>query len=411
MRSKYNRREFVTISAVGVSVLAVGGLTGCGNGGGGGGGVSEPEPVKPESASDEELALQQASDDWDLAYSGADNYWSSLQNTVAAADAKSTEFKSQVITTPEALIEFESKLNKAKSLDNQHLGMVKPEGLSELRESTKKLNDITDVYKDAEDALRNSWNAVKVVNPMKMEFDVVDDDGYSYHVAYNMGATFSVDTTEGKPGQTALYMDISGCSITVKNTTSGKKAPGVTLSCAPLYSIDSFLAAVEKPTYCFAEFGPLNEQYTYSSLSDNWRNRSKLFSPLYINPYDNDPDMHDDFSALGSITNIEIVAGVLNSSYGSYRMWAGTDFEVNESRTMDVRFSQYADYRQTKVKVGEINEEYIDLFKRIVGWAIHLNLFYKGYSDNQICYCLGTANKSSDLGDDWLVYTYNPIPS
>jgi predicted small lipoprotein YifL len=59
------------------------------------------------------------------------------------------------------------------------------------------------------------------------EFDFTTKEGYSYHVSYDIMQPFSIDTTEGKPGEVGLRVDFKESIVKVKNTTPGKKAPGV----------------------------------------------------------------------------------------------------------------------------------------------------------------------------------------
>ena len=72
-------------------------------------------------------------------------------------------------------------------------------------------------------------------------FTVTTRDGYSYQVTYELpkepAVYASIDTTEGKPGYVKVSVEMSANSWSVKNTTSGKKAPcfgGLLLQ--PLYS-------------------------------------------------------------------------------------------------------------------------------------------------------------------------------
>jgi hypothetical protein len=57
----------------------------------------------------------------------------------------------------------------------------------------------------------------------RSEVDYTDAQGYSYHVVYEFTPKLSIDTTAGAPGYVGIVLDGSG-SITVTNTTSGKKA-------------------------------------------------------------------------------------------------------------------------------------------------------------------------------------------
>ncbi len=72
-------------------------------------------------------------------------------------------------------------------------------------------------------------------------FTIVTRDGYSYQVTYELAkepAVYaSIDITEGKPGYVKVSVEMSANSWSVKNATSGKKAPclgGLLLQ--PLYS-------------------------------------------------------------------------------------------------------------------------------------------------------------------------------
>lgn len=65
-------------------------------------------------------------------------------------------------------------------------------------------------------------------------FDFKDKDGYTYHVEYSMNLKISQDTSEGKPGETKIIYDYSGSSISITNTTPGKKSPEYYVDASPL---------------------------------------------------------------------------------------------------------------------------------------------------------------------------------
>ncbi|MDR1183970.1 MAG: hypothetical protein LBK67_04150 [Coriobacteriales bacterium] len=220
--AQMERRGFVALSAVGIGTLAVGGLAGCGNG------ILSSKPVEqeePKEPSVEEQELQQASEEWDVAYGAAETSWSSLQDAISSAENKQSELAVAIITNPESLGEFDQRLVEANALRDQHSDATKPEQLADLREGTENLNKVVSAYEQMEELLRNSLYAVKVFNPLVGEFDVTDKVGFSFHVTYKISDKPSVivDTSRGNPGEVVVEIMRPAATITVTNTTPGKQ--------------------------------------------------------------------------------------------------------------------------------------------------------------------------------------------
>lgn len=215
--SRLSRREFA-IFGVEASIVVLGSLAGCESGTG-----SEIEPI---ASFEDEQALHQASEDWDIAYAEASGSWSLLQDAISTAEEKNAEFLELTIKNPEALIIFEDELENARIIKNQHDNMKKPKALEDLIADVEDFESIVVEYDAATDRLVFAWDAVEVLNPFKGEFDITDKYGYTYHIEYDIEKPVAdVDTTRGKPGEVGVTFKVPNPHMTVTNTTQGKKAP------------------------------------------------------------------------------------------------------------------------------------------------------------------------------------------
>lgn len=391
---RMGRREFVLLGSTGLGTLAIGGFVGCSSASSNGSETGDQE-------------LNRAKEDWHTAFSNAEDCWENLSTTIVECENAIASFETMVIKNPDTLKEFEALLEETKSIKNQHADKTIPDSSPSILEDTEELEELAGVYQNAADDLLLKKSEIIVFDPQKGEFNVVDKDGYSYQVSYDLSPSITVDTTEGKPGQVALYMDLSNCSVSVKNTTSGKKAPGILFDCAPLYSIDLFTDVVENVPFYFATFGALITPIELSSSTSLGDVKKLERENTYANPFDN--DMQGGLSSsspsdFGFISNLDIQAGEKGTASQSYQILAGKDFEVAESKTLFV--GQAYTSEGSKLKLGEIAESYVDRFKKISGWAVYPRL--AGWPSNTV-YFAGSTNKSSDLGDDYRVYTYNPV--
>jgi hypothetical protein len=401
--SGMKRREFVVFGSVSAGTLALGSLTGC---------VPKVTSVNGGETAAESVdqELEQAKTDWGTAFATAEENWKALQESIADSEKAVTEFGTKTVTNPDALTEFEQSIADAKAIENQHDDIVMPSEIPKIRASIATLKEAADNYQDASSDLGTKKSAIKLFDPLKGQFNVTDKDGYSYNISYNLSPSITVDATEGKPGQVALYMDLSNCSVVVKNTTSGKKAPGIVLDCAPLYSIDLFTDVVEDESLRCATFGALAQPVKLDDsvvLSDIWELE---YEESHVNPFDNDNQAgmsSYEFSRYGYIANIDIHAGVVKTTSAGSNIRPGSEFDVGESRTLTIGFAGLATADLVnRIKVGEIVEKYVDRFKKISSWALYPML--KGWPTDTI-YFKGETGVSSDLSITHQLYTYNPV--
>jgi hypothetical protein len=201
----------------------------------------------------------------------------------------------------------------------------------------------------------------------KGSFEYSTQDGYRYLVEYDMHATVTIDSTEGRPGFVVLYFDLSNSTVKVTNKTPGKKAPGLFLTAYPLYLADSFTGLPGAPK--FSTFGPLATPQTYGEFINNWP-ESFEYQALYISPFSN--NVYTGIGTTGGFYDHNIRMGALSSTYGTTHIRPTGQFEVGETRQLDVSFGNFATNIAlgTRVKVGEVDSSYASLFKNIIGWAV-----------------------------------------
>lgn len=72
------------------------------------------------------------------------------------------------------------------------------------------------------------------------EMDLIDKDGYTWHVSWDISQSFTKDTTKGKPGEVGVNVNLAG-TCTITNTTQGKEAPVPSLEFFPV-TIDTSYA-------------------------------------------------------------------------------------------------------------------------------------------------------------------------
>ena len=85
-----------------------------------------------------------------------------------------------------------------------------------------------------------------VIYPFNGNFDYTDMDGYSYHFEYSAKLpSATVDTTVGKPGEVGIVQDPLSMSVTITNTTPGKKAPLPTIKFILLYPDGQISGAID----------------------------------------------------------------------------------------------------------------------------------------------------------------------
>jgi hypothetical protein len=302
-------------------------------------------------------------------------------------------------------------LDEARAVAAPDFSEAPPTTIADITADVTRMREAADLYSGWADRLSvqlAELGNIAIIDPARGEFDMTIKDGYTYHVEYSMNAKFEVDTTEGKPGQVALYLDLSGCSVTVTNTTPGKKAPGIYLDAAPLYAVSVF------PELELVSFGPFATfGYLASPMAIATSTRRDVLEArtgvAFLDPFDNDGEMSSYFSFLGSVGNADITAGVVTQPYGGYHIDGGAEFEVGETRTLELGFAEGASRsltssQYTRRQVGEITEGMTDRFSDISGWALTPVL---ASLDQEVSF-VGARNISSDLGDSLFAYAYDP---
>ena len=172
-------------------------------------------------------------------------------------------------------------------------------------------------------------------------FDYVDRDGYSYHIDCSLNPSISTDSADGKPGYVGLYMDFTDCSVTLTNTTSGKRAPGITFLIYPLYTSD------------------MREM----TGSDNASTFTGSDGIEYVDPFTNapTPDTYE---------RMRIYAGEPYSNYGTTGISDGDELQPNESRELPVRVGHLFTDVETSARMPDILEECADTVKKPLCWAL-----------------------------------------
>ena len=175
-------------------------------------------------------------------------------------------------------------------------------------------------------------------------FDYVDSDGYSYRIDCALSPSISTDPADGKPGYVGVYMDFTDCSVTLTNTTSGKRAPGVSLSLHPIYPSDME--------------GMMGE----NNKSGSVRKFAGPDGVEYVDPISNivDPNTY---------AVMEIYVGEPYNNYGASGIAAGDELQPNESRELAVRAGHTYNDVEPSVRMPDILEEYADAVKTPSGWA------------------------------------------
>ena len=208
-----------------------------------------------------------------------------------------------------------------------------------------------------------------------------------------------------------LYFDFSACSVTLTNTTPGKKAPGMVLTLNPLYNVDDFSDFIiiddgGSLMYEVATFGPLSQPATFDAAPTMDETEEHAYETRYLNPFDNAvTGINPDY---GEVSRMDFSACATHVSYGTTMYDKGDDLEVGETRELTCVFMSSAlTGGKQKWSVGNISEDHVDKFRKIVGWAIHPEsgtyapkdaAVFAGYSKPGTMFAYGT----------WL-YGYNPV--
>lgn len=338
------------------------GLAGCG-------GVKVDVSTKTE-----EPDIDEAREDFESAYDDALYYWKSLRGSIESAQAWDEKFRAGVVKNPEALEAFEAALVDAMAVEDVHSEFEdEPETSEKLVEATEQLVAAADDYGAAARKLADAQRAVELRQPGEGSFTYTDWDGYTYRIDYDLNPAITVDTTEGKPGQVGLYFDFSNCSVTLTNTTPGKKAPGMALALIPLYDLNDFsdfiiLDEGGSLEYEVATFGPLSQPVTLEDASALDDIREYAYETRYLNPFDYESECNPDY---GEVFRQSFSALVSRQSYGGTVYDGGDELEVGETRDMICLFGSSPTICRQKQAVGNISEDYVDKFRNIAGWAIY----------------------------------------
>ncbi|WP_143786029.1 hypothetical protein [Olsenella sp. An290] len=358
-RGGVSRRTVVALGLLGLTS----GLVGCGEAT-----VDMPAEV-PDSGLDE------AREDFESAYDDARESWFSLQDSIESAQAADAEFQAGVVKNPDTLEAFEDALADAQAVQNEHDDYGdEPETSEELVEATERLEAASDDYEAAARKLADAQRAVELRQPGEGSFTYTDWDGYTYRIDYDLNPAITVDSTEGKPGQVGLYFDFTDCSVTLTNTTPGKKAPGMAFSLIPLYNVSDFSDFIilddgGSLKYEVATFGPLSQPVTLEDESALGDMREYAYETRYLNPFDYESECNPDYGevfcqSFSALTASKVSGGTMYN--------AGDDLEVGEAREMICQFgSSHNTISVQKQVVGNISEGYVDKFKNIAGWAIY----------------------------------------
>ena len=384
-----SRRTAVAMGLFGLTS----GLAGCG-------GVKVNVSTKTEDPD-----IDEAREDFESAYDDALYHWKSLRGSIESAQAWDEKFRAGVVKNPEALEAFEAALVDAMAVEDVHSEYEdEPETSEELVEATERLEAASDDYGAAARKLADAQRAVELRQPGEGSFTYTDWDGYIYRIDYNLNPAITVDTTEGKPGQVGLYFDFTDCSVTLTNTTPGKKAPGMALTLNPLYNVSDFSDFVvldegSEMKYHVASFGPLSQPVTFDEEPGRNEIKELTYEIRYVNPFDNDvTSVNPEY---GDVSGVPLSA----CAYGRTIYDKGPDLEVGETRELTLSSATFSDSEQ-KWGVGNISEDYVDKFKNIVGWAIHPE--GGTYAPKDTAVFAGYSDPNVFASATWL-YGYDPV--
>lgn len=370
-RPSISRRSLV----VGAGLLTSLGLFGC---------SSKPKSTIPEVMSKDE--------EWQSAYDEAIECWETLQSDMTDASDYLTQLQGQRVKNSDSVTALQEAIDSASTLEDEASDLSAPKDAKKLAKSTKKLKELAQSYEDASSNIADARAAIEVIQLGQGAFDYVDGDGYSYHIEYDVNPDITIDSSEGKPGFVGLNIDFSDSSVTVTNTTSGKKAPGIYFYLIPLYAANDF--GVEE-----GNSGPLNSPSQFSSNVPSGTDTS--IEPIYQNPFkygisqvsSNDAQWGTQFSG-----NFE--AGVLAHSYGQNQISDGGEFEPGESRNLTCSICSNTHSINEDNHVADIREAFVEAFKKPITWCVWPNTDYRGIEGTAIF-------KTEYARTHWM--TYNPV--
>jgi hypothetical protein len=310
-----------------------------------------------EQAKNESEARDKAvADDWDRAYAAAEADWNELQTAIRGCETYLSELDPQLVKDPTTVAALESELESAKATENQHDSITRPRATGDIKNSTLSLNEIAQQYSDASARLSRTRGTVVVVDPFRGQFDYSDSSGYTYTIQYSIELPVaSVDTTLGKPGEVGITITWPSPTVTVTNTTPGKRAPVPDPGTISLLYPNGQLSALR-------DMAPGNTAFPESTDLVE-------FSSGAIYEYD---------------TGLLIDTGDWRINNGMFGQTV-EDMDVGESLTRNPSFGEYHDggrYTSVTITVPETNKDaFVDaVTKGIVGVMVHKSSF--GYIDS-----------------------------
>lgn len=403
--SKRGDARFVASGGVSRRTAVAMGLFGLTSGLAGCGGVKVNVSTKTEGPD-----IDEAREDFKSAYDDALYHWKSLRGSIESAQAWDEKFRAGVVKNPEALEAFEAALVDVMAVEDVHSEYEdEPETSEELVEATERLEAASDDYGAAARKLADAQRAVELRQPGEGSFTYTDWDGYTYRIDYNLNPAITVDTTEGKPGQVGLYFDFTDCSVTLTNTTPGKKAPGMALSLIPLYNVSDFSDLLgEIDNREMETFGPLSQPMAFSEPPTRSETYGIAYESRYVDPFSSGNFSTDyweiPYLAYSALPKNEVVGYSSDDE--------DDELEVGETRELIISFLGHSNFDHNlsgfKLKVGNISEGYVDRFKNIVGWAIHPTVGKRASADEAVFIGGKHAETLSYEGSIWL-YGYDPV--
>lgn len=309
-------------------------------------------------------------EEWQSAYDEAVECWETLQSDMTGASDYLTQLQGQRVKNPDTLTALQEAVDSANSLEDKVSDLSAPKDAKKLESSIDKLKKIAASYRDASSAIVDARSAIEVIQPGQGAFDFMDEDGYTYHIEYNVNPEITVDSSEGKPGYVGLHFDFSNSSVTVKNITSGKKAPGLYLSLLPLYAVGDFCIDVSEMYYGNV-YGPYDNPFDIAAYKKDFYAVDTNHQLLYVNPFDlTSSDLPNVGLPWGERVSTDFSAAQLVNRYGTDKLEDGGEYEPDETRNLICTASPYYGSPARGTLVGTVLESSAEVFKRPVAWCV-----------------------------------------
>jgi hypothetical protein len=244
-------------------------------------------------------------------------------------------------------------------------------------------------FSDSDDEEENTPNAVG-------EFDIKNDDGFTYNVKYQMYIEITKDETLGKPGEIGANIIWSDSTIEVTNTTSKKKAP--IPSGMGLYILTDYFGSEEAPKTSVEDGSGWKDTdglsfggSSYIQIFDSPMSESELKQESYQSKIDSGklPGKSFSYISLGSL--------YVNGDAGSQ---IGKTFDSGQT----VEYSGQADGRASLI-VPE--DDYDKFFPSEIKWVIEPEGVK--YPEDQKYYSVRIEGNSYGSHISDFLTTYNPL--